>query len=73
MSKSTTSQTATKPRPDAPPFLHNTGRWCKKVRGKFHYFGYAKDDPDGSKALDLWREQKTDLLAGRARARSRMN
>ncbi len=65
MSKSTTSQTATKPRPDAPPFLHKTGRWCKKVRGRFVYFGYAKDDPDGSKALESWREQKTDLLAGR--------
>ncbi len=65
MSKSTTSQTPAKPRPDAPPFLHKTGRWAKKVRGKFVYLGYQRDNPDGSKALELWNEQKADLIAGR--------
>jgi integrase len=34
------------------------------VLGKTHYFGNAKDDPTGEKALDLWLFQKDDLLAG---------
>lgn len=40
-------------------------RWCKKVRGKLRYFGKVADDPKGAKALELWLEQKDDLLAGR--------
>jgi integrase len=56
---------AKKPRPDFPLFPHATGRWAKKVRGKFCYFGKVSDDPKGVAALDLWREQKDDLLAGR--------
>jgi integrase len=51
-----------KPHEDFPLFPHATGRWCKKVRGKLHYFG-RWDDPD--KALELWLVQKDDLLAGR--------
>ncbi len=64
MSNSTTKRTPAKPRPDAKPFLHQTGRWCKKVRGKLVYLGYQRDDPQGVKALELWNEQKADLLAG---------
>jgi integrase len=30
-----------------------------------HYFGKIADDPNGEAALNLWREQKDDLLAGR--------
>ena len=69
MSKSTTSRktskSSSKPRLEAPPFLRGDGRWAKKVRGKFVYLSSVKDDPDGSKALALWLEQKDDLLAGR--------
>lgn len=54
-----------KPRPDFPLFPHASGRWCKKIRGKFHYFGKVADDPKGKAALELWLEQKDDLLAGR--------
>jgi hypothetical protein len=42
MVKSTTSKAASnpaKPRPDFPLFPHATGRWAKKVRGRFEYFG----------------------------------
>ena len=31
----------------------------------FSYFGKMADDPQGEKALNLWLEQKDDLLAGR--------
>jgi integrase len=54
-----------KPRPDFPLFPHATGRWAKKVRGKLCYFGKTADDPKGARALDLWNDQKDDLLAGR--------
>jgi len=42
-----------------------SGRWCKKVKGRFHYFGKVADDPKGEAAIALWTEQKDDLLAGR--------
>jgi integrase len=51
---------AKKPHPDFPLFLHPTGQWAKKVRGRKVYFG---TDPD--KALAKWNAQKDDLLAGR--------
>lgn len=38
------------------------GRFCKKIRGRIHYFG-ANGDRD--QALREWLEQKEDLLAGR--------
>jgi integrase len=56
---------AGKPHPDFPLFLHARGYWAKKVRGKLHYFGKVTDDPKGENALDLWLNQKDDLLAGR--------
>ncbi len=56
---------AEKPRPDFPLFPHATGRWAKKVRGKFHYFGKVADDPDGTAALEQWLADKDELLAGR--------
>lgn len=54
-----------KPRKDFPLFPHARGYWAKKVRQKFFYFGKVADDPKGEAALNLWLDQKDDLLAGR--------
>jgi integrase len=54
-----------KPRDDFPLFPHASGRWAKKVRGTLCYFGKWSDDPKGERALNLWLDQKDDLLAGR--------
>jgi len=54
-----------KPRPDFPLFPHATGRWAKKVRGKLRYFGKVSTDTQGAAALELWLQQRDDLLAGR--------
>ncbi len=51
---------ATKPHPDFPLFLHATGQWAKKVRGRLRYFG-----TDADAALDRWLRDKDDLIAGR--------
>jgi len=51
-----------KPHPDYPLTAHPSGRWCKKVRGKIHYFG-PLNDPDA--ALAKWLREKDELLAGR--------
>jgi integrase len=60
------------PRPNGfPLFVHKSGkfgRWCKKVRQRFHYFGPV--DPDASDygaqaALERWLDEKDALLAGR--------
>ena len=53
---------------DFPLTAHKaTNRWCKKVRGKVHYFGPWNDgEPQAAQAaLVKWLEQKDDLLAGR--------
>ncbi|MCX7429026.1 MAG: hypothetical protein NTW96_25795 [Planctomycetia bacterium] len=68
MPKSTTSKKsgkAKKPSPDFPLWPHPSGRWCKEVCGRAHYFGKVADDPKGEKALERWNEEKDDLLAGR--------
>ncbi len=51
-----------KPYPEFPLTPHNSGRWCKKIRGSLVYFG-PWSDPDG--ALQKYLEQKDDLHAGR--------
>ena len=54
-----------KPRKDFPLFPHATGRWAKKIRGKFRYFGTWADDPKGERAILKWLDERDDLLAGR--------
>src|SRR5438552_14178225 len=51
-----------KPYPEFPLTAHPAGYWCKKIRGKIHYFG-KWDDPDG--ALAKYLGQKDALHAGR--------
>ena len=51
-----------KPYPEFPLTAHPAGYWCKKIRGKIHYFG-PWADPDG--ALDKYLAEKDDLHAGR--------
>jgi integrase len=51
--------------PDYPLFPHQSGRWAKKVRGKLVYFGKTATDRKGEGVLNIWLEQKDDLLAGR--------
>ncbi|MFN0198466.1 MAG: tyrosine-type recombinase/integrase [Planctomycetaceae bacterium] len=48
-----------------PLFKHASGRWCKKVKGRFFYFGKVADDPSGELALNKWLDEKEDRLAGR--------
>jgi len=65
MNKCSKKTRPSKPHPDFPLFPHATGRWAKKVKGKLRYFGKVADDPKGTAALELWLDQKDDLLAGR--------
>ncbi|WP_413431400.1 tyrosine-type recombinase/integrase [Crateriforma spongiae] len=56
-----------KPRKPAKPYdgfpltAHASGKWCKKVRGRIHYFGNW-DDPDG--ALQEWLAVRDQLMGG---------
>ena len=50
---------------DFPLWKHPSGRWCKKIKGRAHYFGKVDTDPDGVKALDKYLRDKDELLAGR--------
>lgn len=61
--KRSTSKPA-KPRPDFPLFPHASGRWAKKVRGRFVYFGRVAADTRGQAALVKWLAEKDYLLAG---------
>src|SRR5207253_829138 len=64
-----------KPYPDFPLTPHASGAWQKKIRGKIHYFGrwanrvngkLVRIEGDGWKeALELYKAQADDLLAGR--------
>lgn len=60
MSNSTTAAGYRKPHPDFPLTPRDDGRWCKKIRGKMHYFTGTSQE-----ALDEWLRIKDDLLAGR--------
>jgi integrase len=50
---------ARKPHPNFPLTPRGDGRWCKKIRGQFHYFAGTAQE-----ALDEWNRIKDDLLAG---------
>lgn len=51
-----------KPYPDFPMTAHPNGQWCKKIRGRLHYFGPWED---WQAALQLFLDQRDDLFAGR--------
>jgi len=52
----------TKPYASFPLTPRNNGQWCKKVRGKVHFFG-VWEDPDA--ALQRYLQLAADLHAGR--------
>ena len=64
----TRSEVSDKPeRPEGSPlFWHKSGRWCKKIKGQFHYFGRGSH----ANALELYQQQADDLHAGRRPAES---
>ena len=49
-----------KPFGDVPLYLHRTGQWAKKIRGRTIYFG-----ADADSALRKYLELRDDLQAGR--------
>ena len=51
----------TKPHRDFPLTAHPNGQWCKKVREHVRFFGVWAD-PDA--AMELWNDQKDELLFG---------
>ncbi len=60
MAHSTKALHSRKPHPDYPLTPRGDGRWCKRIRGKLHYFTGTADE-----ALEEWLRVKDDLLAGR--------
>jgi integrase len=59
-----------KPRADFPLGPHPSGYWCKKIRGRVHYFGPRWHDAAGGAAaadaaLNEYEEKKDALHAGR--------
>lgn len=70
MAKSTKSKPSSKskpgkPYPEFPLFPHATGRWAKKIRGKLHYFGSTRDDPEGAAAMERFNREWPYLKDGR--------
>lgn len=55
--------TATKPYPEFPLTPHPVGQWCKKIRGKLHYFGSFTDGWEA--ALTRYKDEIDDIMAGR--------
>ena len=43
-----------------PLWLHPCGQWCKKVKGRFYYFGTDRDE-----ALKRYVQEREDIQAGR--------
>ena len=59
---STAQSKPSKPYADFPLTAHRNGQWCKKIRGKLHYFGPWADHEG---ALDRYDKVKDDLHAGK--------
>ena len=53
MPKSTRPCRGGKPHPDFRLFRHASGRWCKRIRAKFFYFGKVAHHPEGVAARPL--------------------
>ena len=60
MPRTASKKRPAKPYSEFPLYLHSTGQWDKKVRGKTHYFGV-----DAAAAERKYSEQRDDLQAGR--------
>ena len=59
---SVTRKKPSKPYPSFPLTAHPNGQWCKKIRGRVHFFGiWAEPDT----ALANYHEVAADLHAGR--------
>ena len=56
------SQKIAKPYPKFPLTAHPTGRWCKKRRGKQHYFGPLAD---WQGALERYQREWPYIINGR--------
>lgn len=54
-----------KPWDGFPLFPHASGRWAKKYRGEFKYFGPTKSDPDGKTALKRFIREWLFIIEGR--------
>lgn len=80
MAKSTRSKGGgkpAKPYPDFPLTPHPSGRWCKKINGRLHFFGrwgrsrggviVPVENPaeEAQQAVDRFNDQRDDLYAGR--------
>jgi integrase len=70
MANSKPSTLPQKPHPDFPLFPHQSDRWAKKINGRFEYFGKVSTDPKGVAALQVWIDEKDNILAGRPRGSS---
>lgn len=64
-SKSARLSKPQKPYEGFPLTPHPTGRWCKKIRGKLHYFSRIEDDPEGDAALQRFNREWPCLKEGR--------
>lgn len=56
------NRSAEKPVEGFPLTAHPSGRWCKKILGKLHYFGPIDD---WQSAIDSYESQKIELHSGR--------
>ena len=51
-----------KPYPEFPLFAHKTGRWCKKCKGRFYYFGSVDDRQS---ALEKYEREWPYIIQGK--------